>query len=287
MSTGHSTMDMVLVILVPLLLRQLLPLLQAAWEKYLKRADKGSGAHQRVVTYTQKHAQYSYSGDIDKEPPNHLLQAAILLYLNHTADLASKITHADVQLRRVKKDAGVATGAAAADWASKGGGSSDDGGGGGGDDGASSSSSGDSWTSWCRPSGDELLDHLGVSLVPPEDTWVELEAGLRLKRIEQNSNSNGDGSGGEGGGQKAASSSSSTTTLIVEGATAAQVDGFIGRAWAHFREERRKKKKDESRYLYMPVLGRGGGGGGGEEAGGDRWTYKRWEGGCLREGTAI
>jgi hypothetical protein len=256
MSTGHSTMDMVLVILVPLLLRQLLPLLQAAWEKYLKvrprrsarhapfcnphspttvpsprrprerqqarchaaaqatqartslstpqvphhplaaarccslptpspppqRADKGSGAHQRVVTYTQKHAQYSYSGDIDKEPPNHLLQAAILLYLNHTADLASKITHADVQLRRVKKDAGAATGAAAADWVSKGGGSSDDGGGGGGDDGASSSSSGDSWTSWCRPSGDELLDHLGVSLVPPEDTWVELEAGLRLKR---------------------------------------------------------------------------------------------------------
>jgi hypothetical protein len=52
------------------------------------------------------------------------------------------------------------------------------------------------------------------------------------------------------------------------------------------RHPRRKKKKDESRYLYMPVLGRGGGGGG-EEAGGDRWTYKRWEGGCLREGTAI
>ena len=41
------------------------------------RATEHLGTHERVVTYTQKHGQYSYGSgsDIDKEPPNHLLQA--------------------------------------------------------------------------------------------------------------------------------------------------------------------------------------------------------------------
>lgn len=274
--TGHSTVDMLLVMLVPLIIRQLLPLIQAAWEKWVKMMDRKANVHERIVAYTQKNTQYSYTGDIDKEPPNHLLQGAILLYLNHTADLASKITAADVQLRRVKKDAALGLGGkgAGADGA-------DDGEDdplvkrGAGDDDAASSA--DSWSSWCRPSGDELLDHLGVALVPPENTWVELGDGLKLQRTENTTTAGGDGnSGGNGEGQRA-TSASSTTTIVLHGATAAQVDGFIQRAWAHFREERRKKKKDESRYLYMPVIGHGGGGGGGEESGGDRWTYKRYK----------
>jgi hypothetical protein len=68
--------------------------------------------------------------------------------------------------------------------------------------------------------------------------FATLAAHPQQHGIEQNSNSTGDGGDRKGGGQKAASSSSSTTTLIVEGATAAQAYGFIGRAWAHFWEER-------------------------------------------------
>lgn len=56
------------------------------------------------------------------------------------------------------------------------------GGGGGGPDGTEQAESVESWTTWHRPSGDELLDHLGVSLLPPNDHWVQLEPGLKLKR---------------------------------------------------------------------------------------------------------
>ena len=94
-----------------------------------------------------------------------------------------------------------------------------------------------------------------------------------------------DGSGAPGG----RNDPNTTHTIVVAGATAAQADGFIARAWAHFREERRRRKRDRSRYLYMPVPGArsggggggglggddGGGGGGARAAGGGRWVYKR------------
>jgi hypothetical protein len=75
-----------------------------------------------------------------------------------------------VQLRRVRKQP--AAGAIAGDVVKEDGEAAS----------SASSSSGCSWNSWSRPSGDELLLHLGVALVPPQDTWVELGDGLMLKR---------------------------------------------------------------------------------------------------------
>ncbi|KAI8477177.1 MAG: hypothetical protein J3K34DRAFT_515857 [Monoraphidium minutum] len=281
LSTGSSTTDALVVMLLPLLLHHLLPWLKEFYDTYLRRQLPKAERHERRVAFTQRDS-YSYSSDIDKEPPNHLLQAAILLYVNAAADLGSKVTEAEVQLRRVRRRGDGGNDGSSPSPRGGGGGSergSKRGGGGeggeGGEDGEASSS-GDSWTSWCRPSGDELLEHLGVSLVPPEGVAVAVEPGLTLKRMEATSGS-GDGGDGGGGGGALRSSAARTTTLVLEGSSAAQVDGFLSLAWKHFREERRKKEvvSREARYLYMPVLGRGGRNA--AEAGGDRWTYKRYK----------
>ncbi|GBF99025.1 ubiquinol:cytochrome C oxidoreductase biogenesis factor, partial [Raphidocelis subcapitata] len=132
-----------------------------------------------------------------------------------------------------------------------------------------------SWTSWHRPSGDELLDHLGVSLLPPNDTWVTLEPGLQLMRREMTSGNPGGGGDDKSPIDTSASSGGTTHIIVVSGVSAAKVDGLIAKAWAHFREERRRKKKDPARYLYMPVPAAAPAAG--EEAGSrGRWRYKRY-----------
>lgn len=265
-STGNSMLDVMLCMILPIVLRQLFPFIKDIWNKVMQRPHRNTSTHERHIVYTHKSDNWHGGVDIDKEPPNHLLQGAILLYLNRCGDIASKINVAQVQLRRSRKESGAADGDGdESPLCSRGGG-------GGDGDVSDSESSAASWSSWNRPSGDELLEHLGVSLVPPDDTWVEVEPGLNLKRIEH-TGSTGEGDAGHGG-KSSGSTSSTVITVVLEGRTPQQVDGFISRAWDHFRDERRKRKKDESRYLYMPVLS---GRGGGEEGGGDRWIYKRYK----------
>ena len=52
--------------------------------------------HERTISYTQRHTHYFSSNDIDKEPPNHLLHAALLLYLNTRCDISSRLRNAEV-----------------------------------------------------------------------------------------------------------------------------------------------------------------------------------------------
>ena len=224
-STGNSMLDVLLCVALPLALRWLAPLAAAAWERVARRAPPRAG-HERFVSYTQRSAASAYHAmaDIDKEPPNHLLHAAILLYLNAHYDMSARLEAAEVQLRRVKRSAAAAAAAAREGggggeggggdgggpaWAREGsgggggsaskraaaavvdddddaggggGGARTAGGGGGGDNASDAEADEQAWTDWHRPSGDELLDHLGVSLLPPNDVFVEVEPGLRVKR---------------------------------------------------------------------------------------------------------
>jgi hypothetical protein len=63
-----------------------------------QRTEPPKKEHERYIKYTQRHSMYWSSSDIDKEPPNHLLHAAVLLFLNHKFDVSGKLQEADVRV---------------------------------------------------------------------------------------------------------------------------------------------------------------------------------------------
>uniref|UniRef100_A0A383VM89 AAA+ ATPase domain-containing protein n=1 Tax=Tetradesmus obliquus TaxID=3088 RepID=A0A383VM89_TETOB len=242
LSTGWALLDAILVMLVPLLVNRLLPQLHTFVKQLFTRAAPPEQTHERVIIHKQNpNRSWWYSAD-DEEHPNHKLQQAIIVYLNTLPELFSQLESCDVQLCKAKRKPA----AAAA------GGSEEGSGGAGGDDGSSAMSSDDDWYAGME------LEQYEVKMVPPLDTWIAVEPGLSFKRSEAREGSDKE--------------SQLITTYMLVGKTAAQVDGWVAKAYDAYRAmlkgEQAASKAD--RYLYLPVLHAG-------EGEGEGLTYRRYK----------
>ncbi|WIA18891.1 hypothetical protein OEZ85_003563 [Tetradesmus obliquus] len=242
LSTGWALLDAILVMLVPLLVNRLLPQLHTFVKQLFTRAAPPEQTHERVIIHKQNpNRSWWYSAD-DEEHPNHKLQQAIIVYLNTLPELFSQLESCDVQLCKAKRKPA----AAAA------GGSEEGSGGAGGDDGSSATSSDDDWYAGME------LEQYEVKMVPPLDTWIAVEPGLSFKRSEAREGSDKE--------------SQLITTYMLVGKTAAQVDGWVAKAYDAYRAmlkgEQAASKAD--RYLYLPVLHAG-------EGEGEGLTYRRYK----------
>lgn len=105
LSTGHSLLDALLVMLVPLLINHLLPHIRSGAEKLQKWwKTKSSARCQRAIIHKQNAGErfYCYNPDGD-DLPNHKLQQAILVYLNTLPHLFNQMESAHVQLCKCKQ----------------------------------------------------------------------------------------------------------------------------------------------------------------------------------------
>ncbi|WIA39189.1 hypothetical protein OEZ86_005314 [Tetradesmus obliquus] len=243
LSTGWALLDAILVMLVPLLVNRLLPQLHTFVKQLFTRAAPPEQTHERVIIHKQNpNRSWWYSAD-DEEHPNHKLQQAIIVYLNTLPELFSQLESCDVQLCKAKRKPAAA---AAASGSEEGSGDT------GGDDGSSSASSDDDWYAGME------LEQYEVKMVPPLDTWITVEPGLSFKRSEAREGSDKE--------------SQLITTYTLVGKTAAQVDGWVAKAYDAYRAmlkgEQAASKAD--RYLYLPVLHAG-------EGEGEGLTYRRYK----------
>jgi len=104
LSTGHSLLDALLVMLVPLLINHLLPHVRGVAEKLQKWWRKNPTArHERVIIHKQKTGDRYYYDQENEDMPNHKLQQAILVYLNTLPHLFSQLESANVQLCKCKR----------------------------------------------------------------------------------------------------------------------------------------------------------------------------------------
>lgn len=102
-TTGHSFLDILLCLLVPIFIRRCLPYLQDHAAKIFARRNRSTTTHSRTISHTHRNCYWYYSSN--NEPPNHLLQQAIIMYMNAQPELASKLVSASVDLCKAKSSA--------------------------------------------------------------------------------------------------------------------------------------------------------------------------------------
>ncbi|EFJ51652.1 hypothetical protein VOLCADRAFT_116304 [Volvox carteri f. nagariensis] len=215
-STGNTYLDVVFCLLVPLLLKHLVPVLtslpQRVWPS--KAATK---CVTRCIEHTQRSSYYWY--DSDSQPPNSILQRAVLNLINREVQTLRELTDADVAIR--KKPARPADGdvdnkVAAADK---------------GEDETDSGSD-----------DDRGKEHAySFNLMPKPGQWVALKNGIRFMLNTENLDDK----------QK--------TTKVRYHLESREKDGnkrittFLQEALEVYRREQ-SARVDPARYLYMPVL---------------------------------
>eukprot|EP00775_Hariotina_reticulata_P004999 gene4999-5240_t len=229
LSTGHSLLDALLVMLVPLLINHLLPQVRSVAEKLQKWWKKNpTSRHERVIVHKQKTGDRYYYDTDNEDMPNHKLQQAILVYLNTLPHLFSQLESANVQLCKCKR---VKQAAVSVDLFED----DDDGDHHHGDGSSSTSEDSDDWYPGME------LEQYEVALVPPLDTWIDVEPGVELMRGEER--------------QAGEKESTLLTTFWLAGDSAEQIDTFINRAWEAYKNmikgEQKSSKAD--RHLYLPV----------------------------------
>ncbi|KXZ51383.1 hypothetical protein GPECTOR_12g345 [Gonium pectorale] len=146
-STGNSLFDIVLCLLVPLLLKHLIPW-ASGLPKLVWPSKPAAKTFTRYVEHTQRSTYYWYGSDSD--PPNSILQRAVLNAINQRVAALRELPEADLTLRKKARNA------------------DDDGkgGGGGGDDDSDDGRA-----------GEHAYD---FNLTPPKGQWVDLKNGIRF-----------------------------------------------------------------------------------------------------------
>lgn len=104
MSCLHSpAQDMLLCLLLPLVIRNLLPSLQEqAWALLSRLRGRGGGRDQyvqRIISHSITDGCFRFWFSDDDDAPNHLLQAAILLRIN-ALGVAAKLPTAQMRLQK-------------------------------------------------------------------------------------------------------------------------------------------------------------------------------------------
>ncbi|KAJ0404679.1 hypothetical protein ATCC90586_002743 [Pythium insidiosum] len=229
--TGYVVLDTLLCLLVPLVLQQVLtilqdggdaslfaPLLALLWAK-----EEDDASVERTIEVTKRHNRDGHKV-WDWEQKNHLLQKAISLYLSAHVDLVSM----DAKYELLERPHKVVT--------------SDD-----NDD--SDASTNDSSTE-CSDDYDEYnhseVEKLSVESLPLVNQWIEVEEGLKFKHDIVTPENPGERKG-------------VTETKVIFRFQAKrrnngsdQIDAFIERAYAAYQEAQRKKHRaDTSRYFYI------------------------------------
>lgn len=209
---------LMLAVLLPLLLRSMLPKVQA-WAQGLKLHNHTT----RTISHTRDNSCWWHDEENDDEAFNAIIQRAILKYINtKLPDVAKSWNASDIQARKEDKfleDSSISC-------------SSSDGGSSCGDNG----------------SGTNSYSHYSYLCAPPDGTWVDLKNGIELERSVCNRNT-------EGSGSRSSRVTVVNFTLrsTSRGVGPKQLNAFIDKCVDLYNEELRSKI-DSSRYFFTPII---------------------------------
>lgn len=152
-STGNTYLDLVLCLLVPLLLKHLVPFFMALPSKFYIQKERKT--YTRTITFTQRSGYYWY--DSDTAPPNSILQRALLNLINRQIEALRALPSVDLALRKRP---------------------------------ANELSDDDTCQARVRKDDDDEENSTDehaycVNMVPPAGTWIELKSGIRFMRDEE------------------------------------------------------------------------------------------------------
>lgn len=236
--TGYLLVDVLLCLLVPLLIQQLLSLLQGDGDTGSLRlfttlwawlsADHQEEVVERTIEITQRFNRDGHKV-WDWEQKNHLLQKAISLYLSYVLNLDNKDAKYEL-LEKPRKQTGDTN---ARDEADSG----------------SVTSNSSYYTDEEEDYDDGVycgeVDKLSVESLPLTNTWITVAPGIQFMHEEVSPENPGDHKG-------------VTETKVIYRLQSKLKDGsdrieeFIEKAYANYQEmERRKVHEDKSRYFYI------------------------------------
>ncbi|KAJ0396991.1 hypothetical protein P43SY_007230 [Pythium insidiosum] len=219
--TGYVAIDTLLCLLVPLVLQQVLTILQDGTDASLlallwaRNEDDDDETVERTIEITKRR---NHNGEDvhDWEQKNHMLQKAISLYISAHVDLQRMDAKYEL-IERSNDDSDAST------------------------DDSSSDGSCDEDSYNCSE-----VEKLGVQSLPLENQWIEVEKGLKFKHEILTPENPGEHKG-------------VTETKVIFRFEAKrrnngsdQIDAFIERAYTAYQEAERKKVHDDtSRYFYI------------------------------------
>lgn len=235
-STGHAYLDMLIVMLVPLIIRNVYPVI-SQWIQVIMQANKADAkAFERIIEH-RKNYEYWWSND-DDGPSNTILQKAVINYINTKVEILRTLPRADYQIKnKVKEEKKNMTGE-------------------------------DSEV----PDTNEEQHNYDVNVVPMLGTWVDLQNGIEFMRSMEEQD--GDGGkkkskvityylkaqekpvGGMGRKKRPAAINKGAEIVDKDGKDLSGVflvENFIQEALDLYRKQQ-AQKIDYSRYLYVPVL---------------------------------
>ncbi|GAX76373.1 hypothetical protein CEUSTIGMA_g3819.t1 [Chlamydomonas eustigma] len=96
-STGHAYLDMLLVMLLPLLLRNLLPVLQT-WCEYIWNLERKKVNFERTIEYKKNYQYYWY--DNQDGPNNSILQKAVINFINSKTEILRELPNAEYEIKK-------------------------------------------------------------------------------------------------------------------------------------------------------------------------------------------
>eukprot|EP00198_Chlamydomonas_reinhardtii_P011333 XP_001700670.1 ubiquinol:cytochrome c oxidoreductase biogenesis factor [Chlamydomonas reinhardtii] len=210
-STGSTYLDMMFCLLVPLILKHLIPLLATLPSKLWKE-KAAAKTFTRIIEHTQRSSYYWW--DNDQQPPNSILQRALLNKINKHVQTLSELPEADLTIK--KRPAAEDAAAAAEACGNKASDDSEDG------------------------SGSTEHDY-AFNLAPPVGQWVDLKNGIRFMRETENLD------------DKAKATKITYMLESKEKDGNERIEAFVADALETFRKQQ-SAKVDPARYLYMPVL---------------------------------
>ncbi|KAG2423696.1 hypothetical protein HXX76_015086 [Chlamydomonas incerta] len=210
-STGSTYLDMMFCLLVPLILKHLIPLLATLPSKLWKE-KAAAKTFTRIIEHTQR-SSYCW-WDNDQQPPNSILQRALLNKINKHVQTLSELPEADLTLK--KRPAAEDAAAAAEASGNKASDDSEDG------------------------SGSTEHDY-AFNLAPPVGQWVDLKNGIRFMRESESLD------------DKAKATKITYMLESKEKDGNERIEVFVADALEVFRKQQ-SARVDPARYLYMPVL---------------------------------
>lgn len=96
-STGHPYLDMIIVMLVPLIIRNIFPVVQN-WIAEIMKDRTPAEVFERQIEH-RKNYEYWWSND-DDGPSNTILQKAVINFINSKTDILRELPKADFQLKK-------------------------------------------------------------------------------------------------------------------------------------------------------------------------------------------
>ena len=101
-STGHAMLDMLIVMLVPIIIRNIYPQLMNFINAIMNTNQNNKEAFERIIEH-RKNYEYWWSSD-DDGPSNTILQKAVINYINTKVEVLRTLPKADYQIKNKVKE---------------------------------------------------------------------------------------------------------------------------------------------------------------------------------------